>query len=117
LNERSPLNCADRIVRPLPIGQGANDPRVNVRESDQIGSAMDAKNIPVTHHVFPDEEHGFARPSNNLAFFAVTENFLSQCIEGKADAMGDEVRASSAIVKHRLEFVPGLEDAANKRTR
>ncbi|MEO8079019.1 MAG: alpha/beta fold hydrolase, partial [Caldimonas sp.] len=39
LKERSPLNFADRIARPLLIGQGANDPRVNVRESDQIVAA------------------------------------------------------------------------------
>src|SRR5436305_10203138 len=54
LKERSPLFAADRIVRPLLIGQGANDPRVNVRESDQIVQAMAAKNIPVTYVVFPD---------------------------------------------------------------
>ena len=76
LKERSPLNAADKIVRPLLIGQGANDPRVNVRESDQIVASMSAKNIPVTYVLFPDEGHGFARPVNNIAFQAVAENFL-----------------------------------------
>jgi dipeptidyl aminopeptidase/acylaminoacyl peptidase len=68
LKERSPLNFAGNIVRPLLIGQGANDPRVNISESDQIVAAMSAKNIPVTYVVFPDEGHGFARPVNNIAF-------------------------------------------------
>ena len=40
LKERSPLFAADRISRPLLIGQGANDPRVNVKESEQIVEAM-----------------------------------------------------------------------------
>jgi hypothetical protein len=71
----------------------------------------------VTYLVFPDEGHGFARPANSVAFFAVAENFLSQCLGGKAEAMGDEVRASSAIVRHGLEFGPGLGDATSKRTR
>jgi dipeptidyl aminopeptidase/acylaminoacyl peptidase len=54
LKERSPVNFAGRIVRPLLIGQGANDPRVNERESDQIVDAMAAKKIPVTYVVFRD---------------------------------------------------------------
>jgi hypothetical protein len=33
LEERSPLNCVDRIVRPLLIGQGANNVRVKASES------------------------------------------------------------------------------------
>ena len=53
LTERSPLTHADKITRPLLIGQGANDPRVKQAESDQIVEAMKAKNIPVTYVLFP----------------------------------------------------------------
>lgn len=108
LKERSPLTYADRIKRPLLIGQGANDPRVNVAESDQIVAAMRAKNIPVTYVVFPDEGHGFARPANNIAFNAVAENFLSKCLGGRAEPVGGAVAASSAQVKHGAEHVQGL---------
>src|SRR3546814_2385042 len=59
--------------KPLLIGQGANDPRVNVAESEQIVTAMKSRSIPVTYVVFPDEGHGFARPANSLAFFGITE--------------------------------------------
>lgn len=111
LKEISPLNSADKIVRPLLIGQGANDPRVNVRESDQIVDAMKAKNIPVTYVAFPDEGHGFARPVNNIAFMAVTENFLGKCLGGQAEAIGETIKASSAQVKHGAEFAPGLKEA------
>lgn len=111
LQERSPLNFADRIVRPLLIGQGANDPRVNVRESDQIVAAMAAKNIPVTYIVFPDEGHGFARPVNSIAFYAVTESFLGRCLGGRAEGIGDTIKPSSAQVKHGAAFAPGLKEA------
>ncbi|MET0275007.1 MAG: S9 family peptidase, partial [Phenylobacterium sp.] len=47
LKERSPLTKAADIKRPLLIGQGKNDPRVNQAESDQIVEAMKAKGIPV----------------------------------------------------------------------
>ena len=99
LKERSPLTYADRIKRPLLIGQGANDPRVNVAESDQIVAAMQAKNIPVTYVVFPDEGHGFARPVNNIAFNAVTENFLAGCLKGRAEPVGNALAGSTAQVK------------------
>ena len=111
LKERSPLHFADKIVRPLLIGQGANDPRVNVRESDQIVSAMQAKNIPVTYVVFPDEGHGFARPVNNIAFQSVAENFLGKCLGGRAEPIGGTLQASTAQVKHGAEFAPGLAQA------
>ena len=111
LNERSPLNAAGRIARPLLIGQGANDPRVHERESDQIVAAMAARRIPVTYVVFPDEGHGFARPENNLAFLAIAENFLGRCLGGRAEPIGDSVRASTAQVRGGIEFAPGLKDA------
>lgn len=114
LKERSPLNFADRIQRPLLIGQGANDPRVNVRESDQIVAAMKEKNIPVTYIVFPDEGHGFARPVNNIAFNAVAENFLSTCLGGRAEAIGTALAPSTAQVKEGGAAVPGLQQAAAK---
>jgi dipeptidyl aminopeptidase/acylaminoacyl peptidase len=111
LKERSPLNYAGNIQRPLLIGQGANDPRVNVAESDQIVAAMAAKKIPVTYVVFPDEGHGFARPNNNIAFNAVTENFLAKCLNGRSEPIGKSLKASTAQVKHGAEFAPGLSEA------
>lgn len=115
LKERSPLNFADKISRPLLIGQGANDPRVNVRESDQIVAAMNARHIPVTYVVFPDEGHGFARPVNSIAFNAVSENFLAPCLGGRAEPIGDALKASTAEVRQGAEFVPGLKEAAGIR--
>ncbi|HEX8533755.1 MAG TPA: alpha/beta fold hydrolase [Allosphingosinicella sp.] len=115
LRERSPLYKADQIKRPLLIGQGANDPRVNVAESEQIVNAMKAKGIPVTYVVFPDEGHGFARPQNNIAFNAVAENFLSKCLGGRAEPIGNTLKASTAKVEHGAEFAPGLKEALGTR--
>ena len=64
----SPLSQAKAIVTPLLVVQGKNDPRVNVRESDQIVAAVRDNGKPVKYLVAPDEGHGFARPINNLAW-------------------------------------------------
>ena len=111
LKSRSPLTFADRIRKPLLIGQGANDPRVKQAEADQIVQAMQSKNIPVTYVLYPDEGHGFARPENNLSFNAVTEAFLASVLEGRFEPIGDDFKGSSIAVPSGAGQVAGLEDA------
>lgn len=117
LKERSPLTKADQISKPLLIGQGANDPRVNQAESDQIVKALQAKNIPVTYVLFPDEGHGFARPENNIAFYAVSEHFLERCLGGRAEAFGTALDKTSMTVPSGAEFAPGLDQALKSRAK
>ena len=81
----SPLFHAEKIRAPLLIGQGKNDPRVNVRESDQIAAAMRSRNLPVEYVVYADEGHGFARPQNRLDFYGRAEQFLAKYIGGRAE--------------------------------
>jgi dipeptidyl aminopeptidase/acylaminoacyl peptidase len=111
LESRSPLFRADRIQRPLLIGQGANDPRVKQAESDQIVRAMKAKSIPVTYVLFPDEGHGFARPANSKAFNAVAEAFLARHLGGRFEPIGADFTGSSVTVPEGAAGVPGLSDA------
>jgi dipeptidyl aminopeptidase/acylaminoacyl peptidase len=113
LHERSPLFRADAIKKPLLIGQGANDPRVNQAESDQIVTAMEARKIPVTYLSFPDEGHGFARPENSIAFNAVAEQFLGQCLGGRVEPVGDTLKSSTLTVPHGAELVPSLKQAVD----
>jgi len=111
LQSRSPLTYADRIRRPLLIGQGANDPRVKQAESDQIVQAMQAHQIPVTYVLYPDEGHGFARPANNLSFYGVTEAFLAQHLEERYEPIGQDFANASITVPTGREQIPGLAAA------
>lgn len=108
---RSPVRRADKIERPLLIGQGKNDPRVKQAESDQIVKAMQKKNIPVTYVLYPDEGHGFAQPQNRLSFNAVAEAFLGRCLGGSSEPAGDDFEGSSIQVPAGKELVPGLTKA------
>jgi dipeptidyl aminopeptidase/acylaminoacyl peptidase len=108
LRERSPLTYVDRIKRPLLISQGANDPRVKQNESDQITQAMQARGIPVTYLLYPDEGHGFVRPENKLAFYAVAEAFLAKNIGGRYEPVGKAFKNSTITVPMGAEGVPGL---------
>ncbi len=83
LDRQSPLNSADKIKTPLMVVQGANDPRVNKREADQIVIALRDRGYPVQYLMADDEGHGFARPVNNMAMFAAGEKFLAQYLGGR----------------------------------
>src|SRR6201988_1851610 len=83
LLRQSPLTAAAKIKTPLLVIQGANDPRVNKRESDQIVIALRDRGFPVEYMVAPDEGHGFARQVNNMAMFASAEKFLAKYLGGR----------------------------------
>ena len=100
IKRASPLTFADRIVRPLLIGQGANDPRVKQAEAEQIVSAIEKNHGNVTYVVYPDEGHGFARPENRSDFNARAEVFLATNLGGRAEPFNEErVPGSTAVVR------------------
>lgn len=83
LKERSPLTSADKIKTPLFVIQGANDPRVNKAEAEQIVIALRDRKFPVEYMLAPDEGHGFQRPVNNMAMFMAIEKFLAKHLDGR----------------------------------
>ena len=83
LQRQSPVNSAFRIKAPLLVVQGANDPRVNRAESDQIVIALRDRGFPVEYLLAPDEGHGFTRPVNKMAMIASTEKFLAKYLGGR----------------------------------
>jgi dipeptidyl aminopeptidase/acylaminoacyl peptidase len=111
LMERSPISYADKIARPLLIGQGKNDPRVPQQESDQLVKAMQDHKIPVTYLLYSDEGHGFARPENSLSFWAVEEAFLAKHLGGRYEPIGKDFEGSTIQVLAGADQVPGLTEA------
>ncbi|MGE3109808.1 MAG: alpha/beta fold hydrolase [Phycisphaerales bacterium] len=111
LASRSPTNFIQNIKKPLLIGQGFNDPRVNHDESQQMVDGMKKNNIPVTYVLFTDEGHGFARPQNRMAFYAVSEAFLAEHLGGNYQPIGDDFKDSTIQVPEGKSYVPGLSDA------
>ena len=98
LNRRlSPLYHANKIRVPMLIGQGANDTRVNIENSNRMVAAMRENNVPVTYIVYPDEGHGFGRPENNLDFFGRVEEFLATCLGGRAEPWTKIDRATAEV--------------------
>lgn len=76
LTERSPFYSADKIVRPLFVIQGANDPRVKQAESDQIVEAVKKKSGIVDYMTFEDEGHGLQKVANQIKAYTAVKGFL-----------------------------------------
>jgi len=77
MEEVSPVFHIDKIEKPLFVVQGANDPRVNIDEADQIVEALRAKNIEVPYMVKYDEGHGFAKEENRMDLYEAMMGFLA----------------------------------------
>lgn len=78
LAEVSPVFHVDKIQAPLFVAQGANDPRVNKAESDQIVEALKARGIKVEYMVKDNEGHGFRNEENRFDFYRAMITFLDK---------------------------------------
>jgi len=76
LESASPAYNTDKIKTPLFVVQGANDPRVNIDEADQIVSSLRSRGIDVPYLVKYDEGHGFAKEENKFEFYRAALGFL-----------------------------------------
>jgi dipeptidyl aminopeptidase/acylaminoacyl peptidase len=76
LESISPLKDVEKIVDPLFVYAGANDPRVPRGESDQIVRALRERRVPVEYMVAGNEGHSMARRENQIEFMARTARFL-----------------------------------------
>jgi dipeptidyl aminopeptidase/acylaminoacyl peptidase len=84
LHDASPLFFVDRIVTPLLVAQGANDPRVKQAESDQIVDALRARGVDVKYILKENEGHGFHNEENMFEFYEAMDMFLAQYLGGAA---------------------------------
>jgi len=82
LRATSPVFHGNKITRPLMILQGANDPRVLQRESDDMVAAIKAGGGTVDYLVFEDEGHGFRKSANRVKGFNAILEFLDTHLEG-----------------------------------
>jgi dipeptidyl aminopeptidase/acylaminoacyl peptidase len=76
--EASPVLHADKIKTPLFVAQGANDPRVNINESNQMVEALRNRGITVEYMVKEDEGHGFYNEKNQFDFYNAMDKFLAE---------------------------------------
>lgn len=83
MEEVSPVYQIDKIKKPLFVVQGANDPRVNIDESDQIVKALRDKGFDVPYMVKYDEGHGFGKEENSIEMYKAMMGFYAKHLNNK----------------------------------
>jgi dipeptidyl aminopeptidase/acylaminoacyl peptidase len=94
LASESPVMHVDQIKTALFVAQGAQDPRVNKAESDQMVASLKKRGVVVEYMVKENEGHGFHNEENKFDFYGAMEKFLDQHLH--PDAPGAGATAASA---------------------
>ena len=81
MEKYSPVFHVDQIKAPLFIAQGANDPRVNKAESDQMVEALKKRGVEVEYMIKENEGHGFSNEENKFDFYRAMEKFLDKYLK------------------------------------
>lgn len=83
LDQISPIHRVDRIVAPLMVIHGANDPRVPIHEAEQIVAALRARGRTVEYLRFENEGHGVARRENRIQAYGQLVQFFDRIMLGQ----------------------------------
>jgi dipeptidyl aminopeptidase/acylaminoacyl peptidase len=115
LFEESPISQVGNMRRPLLITNPGRAPFIKQSETEEFVAALQAKNIPVTYAHFGDEARIEMRSENRLIEYAVVEAFLSRCLGGRYESIGNDFRGSSIEIEAGADHVPGLARALGAR--
>jgi dipeptidyl aminopeptidase/acylaminoacyl peptidase len=75
------MRDVDKIVRPLFVYAGANDPRIPRSEDDAIVIALRKRGVPVEYMVASNEGHGIDRRENKIELMTRTARFLEDALQ------------------------------------
>jgi dipeptidyl aminopeptidase/acylaminoacyl peptidase len=78
MKEVSPALNVDKITKPVYVVQGANDPRVNINESDQIVEHLRSRGYDVPYMVKYNEGHGFRHEENRIELYKTMMGFFAR---------------------------------------
>lgn len=78
LTKDSPITYLDGMTKPMLVIQGANDPRVVQKESDQIVAALREQGREVEYIVLEDEGHGFSKKQNEILVYSKMLEFFER---------------------------------------
>lgn len=86
LKEISPIHHVERIVAPLFVIHGRNDPRVPLGESEQIVNKLQELGREASLLVFDDEGHGMVKRPNRIEGYGAIAGFLARILRNPVPA-------------------------------
>ncbi len=98
LKSISPIFKIERVLTPLLIVHGENDPRVPVGEARQIVKALEARGQEVRAEIFADEGHGLSKLENRLVYYRILAEFLKKHLKPDPSVEGSGCSSDAASV-------------------
>lgn len=80
IHDTSPVHFADRILAPLLMGYGKNDPRVHIDHGFDMERALKKAGKTFEMVIEEDEGHGFRMEEKRIAFFTAVDAFLKKYV-------------------------------------
>jgi dipeptidyl aminopeptidase/acylaminoacyl peptidase len=114
LRERSTLQRAGQITRPLFLALGARDTGATRAEFDAIAQSLRGRRIGLTSIMFQSEGAELVRPQDRLAYYAVLEQFLGDCLGGRIEPVGAAFEGAEMVAYDGAASVPGLQAFARR---
>ena len=115
LRAQSPLTQAGQVSGALLLALGERDTRASRAEYDQIAAATRAVAPALTYIAFPNEGRRLSRAGNRLAYYAVLERFLGDCLGGRVEPVGAAFEGAEMRAIEGAANVPGLTAFAVRR--
>ncbi|MDX2277285.1 MAG: prolyl oligopeptidase family serine peptidase [Hyphomonadaceae bacterium] len=108
LRDRSPINRVREMRSPLLLATGGRTPATLRSDADQIARGLTSRRVPVIYLNYPNEGAQLLRVQSRLSFYAVAEQFLSECLGGRAEPVGAAFEGVSLQALEGAARVPGL---------
>ncbi|MFT3727767.1 MAG: prolyl oligopeptidase family serine peptidase [Terricaulis sp.] len=114
LYDQSPIFRAGQIRNPLLLALGAHDPIATRGEADYIAQALRARGTSMTYLFFPEDGAALTHTPNRLAYLAVLEHFLGDCLGGRVEPVADAFERATMFAYEGAVNVPGLAAFARR---
>lgn len=72
----SPIHDIENIEHPILVAHGELDPRVHIRQAEQLVAELRRLGKRYEYVTYPDEAHGFLRRESQIDFYKRLERFL-----------------------------------------
>jgi dipeptidyl aminopeptidase/acylaminoacyl peptidase len=108
LRDRSPINSVRDMRAPLLLATGGRLPATLRTDADTIARGLAARQLPVIYLNYPEEGAQLMRVQSRLSFYAVAEQFLSECLGGRAEPVGAAFEGANLQAREGASRVPGL---------
>jgi len=116
IREASPLARPEHVAHPLLLAVGGRDARAPRADADAFAQALQARGAPVTYLAFPNEGPELTYAPNRLAYHAVLDQFLGDCLGGRVEPVGAALEGAQLEAYQGAASVPGLSAFSRRPT-